>query len=445
MRKLLLLLAILFLGSIQANAQGQCQAYFQSTGCPTVTFFDASFVDSLSGDQVVSWNWDFGDGNTSTSASPLNTYGANGTYLACLTITTSQGCTSTYCDTIDISCIGQQGCQAGFQYSFDSICPSVMFSDASTASAGVVGWSWDFGDGNTSTSANPTHTYTANGGYIVCLTVYAADSCMSTYCDTLLINCIGQSGCQAAFQHTFDSICPSVMFYDGSTAGAGVVEWYWDFGDGNTSNAANPTHTYTANGTYTACLTIVAADSCVSTICNTVTINCIGQQGCQAAFQYTSDSICPTYMFFDGSSATAGVIGWSWDFGDGNTSTVANPTNTFATNGTYVVCLTMYSADSCTNTYCETVIVDCILGLEENAFENMYVSPNPAQNSIQLNLEQAHGIEYNIIGLSGAVYSSGSRPATDIHSFDISTLSNGMYLLNVNIDGKREVIRFIKE
>ncbi len=428
--------------------QGNCQAAFQYTFdsiCPTVMFSDYSTASA----GVVEWYWDFGDGNTSTSMNPYHTYSSNGTYLVCLTTVAADSCYSTYCDTLNINCLGQQGnCQAAFQYTFDSICPTVMFSDYSTASAGVVEWYWDFGDGNTSTSMNPYHTYSSNGTYLVCLTIVAADSCYSTYCDTLNINCLGQQGnCQSAFQFLSDSLgCGNYQFYDYSSASAGIVQWYWDFGDGTTSAQANPYHVFANNGTYVICLTVVGADSCVNTSCQTIVVNCGGQQGCQASFQSIIDSIgCPSMDFYDGSTASAGIVEWYWDFGDGSTSNATNPSHTFSTNGLHSVCLTIVGADSCTSTYCETVIVDCILTLEENVLENSVVYPNPANNLLNLRLDQSRAIDYRIVGLNGSVYLMGSKQAMSEHSFDIRTLSQGMYLLEVYSEGSREIIRFTKE
>ena len=99
---------------------------------------------------LTSWDWDFGDGNTSTSQNPFNVYMANGTYMVCLTISTSDSCSSTYCDTVVITCNGgSPTCNAAFQYVG---CPTVSFTDYSTSSPGsITSWYWDFGDGNTDT------------------------------------------------------------------------------------------------------------------------------------------------------------------------------------------------------------------------------------------------------------------------------------------------------
>lgn len=344
----------------------------------------------------------------------------------------------------------QGNCQADYQLD-DSNCPSVSFTDNSVAdsTSQIVFWSWDFGDGNTSLSSNPTHTYASQGWFLICLTIETSNSCMSTICDTVVIDCSSQSECEADFYFSSDSTgnCETINFFDLSTSNTSINEWAWDFGDGNTSTLENPTHTYANDGSYTVCVTITATDSCVDTYCETVEIDCNGQQGCNADFFTIADSTvgCPSFGFYDLSTSSTSINEWSWDFGDGNTSTSQSPSNTYAANGTYVICLSITAADSCVTTYCETIVIDCIAGLNSNYLNNLTVSPNPAQNVIQLNLPQANSIEFQIIGLNGAVCLQGARSAASTHAFIISDLDAGMYLMQLNIDGATQVIRFIKE
>ena len=345
--------------NVSCIAPPSCNADFQYTlgACPTVSHFDAS---TASPGSVASWSWDFGDGTTSNSQNPSHTYGANGSYVTCLTITTTDSCSSTHCDTVVVSCITPPGCDAFFQYT-SANCPSISFFDASTSSPGsVINWFWDFGDGSTSSMQNPSHTYSANGTYLTCLTVFTSDSCTSTYCDTINISCITPVTCDANFQYTL-GLCPTIGFFDASTSSPGsVASWSWSFGDGSTSNSQNPSHTYGANGSYVTCLTITTTDSCTSTHCDTVVVSCIAPPGCDAFFQYTSAN-CPSISFFDASTSSPGsVINWFWDFGDGSTSSMQNPSHTYSANGTYLTCLTVFTSDSCTSTYCDTVVVPCI-------------------------------------------------------------------------------------
>ena len=258
------------------------------------------------------------------------------------------------------------------------------------------------------------------------------------------------SSCQAAFQFS-NGACPEIMFFDGSYTDSTdqIISWNWNFGDQNSSNSASPTNVYQANDQYEVCLTIVTANQCTSTFCQTVVVDCIGGGGagpCEAMFQYTMAS-CPEVMFYDGSSAdsTDQVISWEWDFGDQNTASTSDASNVYQANGQYLVCLTIVTANQCTSTYCDSVWIDCIIGLNEIQNSNFVLSPNPAVNDISLNFDNANSLEYKIIGMNGSIYDSGNNDSAIKHTFNVSHLESGIYLLEINIEGMKTVTRFIKK
>ncbi len=136
---------------------------------------------------------------------------------------------------------------------------------------------WAFGDGNTSTTVNPNHTFTANGVYIVVLTVNDSTiggSCIDYYIDTIIVTgVLSPPQCVAGF----------VMYPDTATGNVTVVNssigtnltYFWDFGDGNTSTQAYPTHVYATSGPFYLCLFI--SDSTAG--CNDVYCDSIGVNG----------------------------------------------------------------------------------------------------------------------------------------------------------------------
>ncbi|HEX2899871.1 MAG TPA: PKD domain-containing protein, partial [Bacteroidia bacterium] len=217
---------------------------------------------------------------------------------------------------------------------------TVTFTDNSLN--GPTAWSWNFGDGNTSTLQNPTHTYANPGSYSICLT--ATNSCgFNVSCQTILV-------CQApvaAFSQTGNLL--QVAFTDASTGSP--TSWAWDFGDGGTSTLQNPSHSYAAPGTYNVCLTSTNACS-TSTSCHAVTVVCPAPTG-----TFTSIVLGFTANFTIQSSA-AGTPAYSWTFGDGGTSTLFNPSHTYALGGIYNVCLTI-TTECGSVTYCDNVTVAC--------------------------------------------------------------------------------------
>lgn len=351
------------LSGAQAFGQGSCNSMWAAnpTNCPNFTFFD--FSVGSNGAPIVSWGWDFGDGNSSTLQNPSNTYAANGNYFVCLTIVDSTGCTDTRCDTVAVTCIGGSSCSANFTFTMGS-CPTIGFTDLSSATPGqVTMWNWNFGDGNSSSSQNPTHTYSSNGSYQVCLGITTSDTCISTFCDTVHVTCVGGGpSCNSSYTTNVTN-CPDIIFMSNSTSSPGTINsYYWTFGDGGTDTASAVQHLYSNNGTYTVCLTITTTDTCQHTWCDTLVINCIGTP-CTASMSMDSSN-CPMIGFSgSGNSQTSSpTAGWAWDFGDGSTSSMQNPTHTYGANGSYAVCLIVTFQDLCSAQVCDTLDINCITG-----------------------------------------------------------------------------------
>ncbi len=137
-----------------------------------------------------------------------------------------------------------------------------------------------------------------------------------------------------------------------------VTGHLWDFGDATTSTLAAPSHTYAAAGTYTVCLT--ESSPCgTSQVCTTITV-CTTPT---AAFMETSNALNVNFM-----DMTSGTVNtWMWDFGDATTSTLQNPSHTYATGGTYNVCLMISNNCGDMDTICQSVSV---CGLNTASFMN---------------------------------------------------------------------------
>jgi len=201
---------------------------------------------------------------------------------------------------------------------------------------------WDFGDGFTSADTNAFHLFALPGIYVVCLTA-TNEFGSSTFCDTLVTYYAPSS----AFIYSGD---PLVTFTDLSSNFP--TEWYWDFGDDDTSTLQNPTHLYLANGDYTVCQSCSNPGG-TNYSCQVVTISSYALT--EPAFSYTGD---PDVFFTD--LSTLSPTSWFWDFGDGATSTEQNPEHVFTSAGVYTVCLTATNAGG-SATHCEDVVIGTTL------------------------------------------------------------------------------------
>ncbi len=161
-----------------------CHAAFTYYGDSLNSGNTLHFIDESTGN-IVSWNWNFGDGNTSFEQNPVHTYAASGYYMVTLTVgSPNQACFDVTSDTVTIGSGG--GCQAYFSYATApaSGYSTVSFTDLSTGNP--TSWLWSFGDGTSGTMQNPIHNYTSPGSYNVCLTI-AGNNCTSTFCQIVVI------------------------------------------------------------------------------------------------------------------------------------------------------------------------------------------------------------------------------------------------------------------
>jgi len=252
-------------------------------------------VDDIStgGGTITAWNWSFGDGNTSTLQNPVHEYEACGWYEVCLTVTvttaTGATCTDTYCVEVYI---GGSPCMLDPNFLVLYSIPSsntLSFVDASTSTHPITSWYWDFGDGNTSTVANPSHTYMAPGIYVVCLTITTINECGETceavYCNEVVIEF---PPCIATPDFSYVVAGNTVTFTDLSSGNGTIINWYWDFGDGNSATVPNPVHTYTLSGPYVVCLVIVVDtgfEVCEAVICYDIFVE---EQDCKYKIRDTA-------------------------------------------------------------------------------------------------------------------------------------------------------------
>ena len=314
------------------------------TGCfpLPVNFTDLSTAGS---GNIGSWLWNFGDGNTSTQQNPTHTYTASGNYTILLVVTNSTGCSKSFTKSNYISI--SNGVQAVFTNSAPSSCSApqtINFQNQSTGT-GTISYQWLFGDGGTSTLVNPQHTYTSAGNYTVKLIVTNSTGCTdtATHVNTIIIGSVNAD-------FTFPSnICVGNSFAFLNTSSPAPLSAAWNFGDATTSTLLNPIKTYLAPGTYTVTLTSDFG-GCQATQTKTITV----LPKPITAFSASPTSSCTTPLNVNFSNASSGSVTNQWDFGDGSSSIVVNPSHTYSTPGNYTVTLISTNLNGCTDTLVKT-------------------------------------------------------------------------------------------
>ncbi|MEW6072794.1 MAG: PKD domain-containing protein [Planctomycetota bacterium] len=281
------------------------------------------------------WSWSFGDGGTSAAADPTYVYAAPGTFTVSLTVTGPGGsATLTREDLIVVDAPPPAADFAGSPTQGEAPL-AVLFTDLTAG--WVAGWSWTFGDGGTSAAQHPLHTYELPGTYTVSLTAIGfGGSDMETKVDCVVASLPPPPTAEFAGLPTAGDAPLAVSFTDLSTSHVGA--WSWEFGDGGTSAAQHPVHTYALPGTYTVRLEATGlggtdaetkADYIVATLPPPPVPDFSGSP--------TSGDAPLAVSFTD--LTTGHVSSWSWSFGDGGTSAAQHPTHTYSTPGSYTVTL----------------------------------------------------------------------------------------------------------
>ncbi|MBS1643737.1 MAG: PKD domain-containing protein [Bacteroidetes bacterium] len=280
MRKILLG-AIMLLGSFAAGAQ--CYGSFTATANPTgnnllnVDFTNTSAYSlPFTGQKNVVYGY-YGDGgtfnNTSGTTIPSHIYAAPGVYTVSIVIISKDSVTNTIVckdsvsiqDTVAYTPCGSQIFMTGFG-------ATKTFSSFIPAGSSGVSYAWTFGDGGTSTSANPSHTYATAGPYLVTLTT-TKGGCSYTNTKYIYVSIPPPAlNCGTLFANYTSSVSGNVASFTNTSSTIASSQYYavanWDYGDGASATGVNtPPHTYTAPGVYLVKLKMQWRDSFNTTSC----------------------------------------------------------------------------------------------------------------------------------------------------------------------------------
>lgn len=261
-----------------------------------------------------------------------------------VTVTDGQGCSTTENVVITQSDVPV----AAFQVVDACAGTPNEFYDASSVTNGTIdNWDWDFGDGGTSTTQNPTHSYTLPGTYDVTLTV-GSGSCTDQI--TLQANVFENP----VADFTTANVCEGepATFTDNSTPST-IAQWAYDFDGQGNAITANATFTFAAAGTYNVTLGVITSDFCADTHTETITVYPTPQPA------FTATTVCEGSPTVFQNQTTGSLAGSAWDFGDGTgTSTAAAPSYTYAAAGSYTVTLGVVTGNGCIGAVIQNVTVN---------------------------------------------------------------------------------------
>ena len=273
-------------------------------------FTDASSVTDP-GASIISWDWDFGDGTTAHGQNPTHLFSASGDYLVELLVTDDNSCQERITQTVRVND------RPAADFSFDLVCEGEItsFNDLSTTAVGtILSWQWDFGDpssggSNTSNLQNPQHFYSNAGTYQVKLIVEAFGF------DTITQDVTVYALPQTDFSWSTPCLNEVIQLTDQTLPGDGMLmNWDWDISDGFTSAQQNPQHTFPAIGNYDIKLLTTDEHGCQDSLTQLINIKLPPTSD----FTYALNCLnSPTEFTNTSDQGSAPLIGYAWDFGDG--------------------------------------------------------------------------------------------------------------------------------
>ncbi len=333
--------------------------------------------------------WSFGDGTTASGSTVDHMFANPGTYEVCMNIT-GGGFTCDNCVIVTVpgdTTVTPSDCSADF-YASTSALVGFYIPTGNTNANDT--YSWNFGDGATSTEIYPYHQYEVSGTYNVCLTV-TSENCFQNTCQEVYIpesNVIpNDTSCYAGFVISQEN--PFAVSVVNTTSGNDLT-FNWTISSGLftiSATGAYPTMTIESTGSYVLCLTVTNANGCTSTYCDSVIVGDDGLIG--------------------GRLSAAGFV-----------INVESPAT-----------ITGYS----------------VTGMEEAANLAFQVYPNPFNETISISVDADDNTRFEIVSIDGKLIQSG-RINNQLNTISTSELGAGIYMLNViDNNGRKFVQKIVKQ
>ncbi|MBC8344005.1 MAG: PKD domain-containing protein, partial [Bacteroidetes bacterium] len=330
------------------NDSTQCfnENYFEFTNSTTINWGN------------VTYNWYFGDGDTSSSLNTSHIYTSDDTFYVKLLATSETGAKDSAIRVVivypspqpDYSINDSQQCLNENEFTFNNL---------SSINSGNQAFSWDFGDATFSNFSNPVKTYLVEDTFTVTLIVTSDLSCRDTIEKTVYVF----PSPIAAYSINDSQQCLNenlFNFTNATTITSGNLMYQWYYGDGDSSGSEHPSHIYTSDDTFKVNLIASSLLGCFDTIQKTTYIfpSPISSFTINDSIQCFNGN---QFVFNNNSSINSGSQSYQWSFGDGSSSSLTDPSHTYSLDDTFSVKLISTSNLNCVDT----------------AFKTTYVLPNP--------------------------------------------------------------------
>ncbi|MBV1911138.1 MAG: PKD domain-containing protein [Kangiellaceae bacterium] len=425
--------------TIDLNSNRVPSASFTATPNPadineSVSFDSSNSNDPDSGDSL-SYSWQFGDGTSSQETNPVHAYASANTFQVSLTVTDNSGASSNpFTANIEVEDsssniipvarinVSPNPVTQGTAINFDG-------TDSSDADNGdTLTYVWLFGDGAASTEQNPSHIYSEVGTYVVSLTVTDNHGAASVAAEVeiTVLSSGNNNPPTARFTISSDTVAVNVaVTFDSSSSSdpeGDVLSYSWQFGDGNTSTAANPSHQYSSEGTYS--VSLIVSDTLGAQSPSTqqsIVVSAVSNAAPVASFTASpnpaSVGVDVNFDSTNSSDPDGDPLTYSWDFGDGNTSVSANPIHQYSSVGNFSVSL-IVTDDSNASSSAETQTIQIQANAAPTADFSATPNPTTVGATVQFDSGNSSDPEGDVLSFSWDFGDGSSSQSTDpTHSF----------------------------
>ena len=285
---------------------------------------------------IVSYQWNFGDGNTGSGTTVSHTYTHYGAYSVRMIVTDNDGLVDTVATTATIPAQPPTAGVDGPYSSHEGSSVSMSAASSSDPDGTLVSYEWDFGDGSTGSGSSVSHSYAHAGSYTVKVTVTDNDALANTATTTAVIAPTPPVGVVNGPYSSNEGSSVSMSGAGSSDANGSIVSYEWSFGDGSTGSGSSVSHTYATYGSYNVTLTVTDNDGWTDAVSTTTTVANVSP----VVLPFSGATILPGESYSaNGSFTDPGAETWSGtvNYGDGSgTQSLALLNKTFSLSHTYM-------------------------------------------------------------------------------------------------------------
>lgn len=429
MKRFFTLLLILLVTARVASAQ--CNAGFTFTANQSTV----SFTGSANNPGLFHY-WYFGDGQNGFGQNTSHSYNSPGTYNVIHTVYDSlNACRDSLVQAVTVNFTAV--CQASFLLSYDSANYNYgiyCYSNSTYSGTGIQTYIWTVN--GTVQGGNDSVLYfnASPGSNNICLSIVTTAGCTSSYCDTITMP--ASCNFNPSFSYTASPGNSRTISFTPSPDQASL-KYFWNFGDGYTSTARRPVHTYNLPASYPVKLTVLdSAANCLDTVRQLVNVVAGPGDSCTASFSYSLNNYGLANFTASGNQA---ITSQSWliynlSRGDSVIIIASNPSHQFVDTGSYMVCVTLTTNTGCIRTYCDVVFVQTVSGRYAETIPSF---PNPVRSgdiNMSMNLGAAGLVELKVFDVSGNIVWRGQQQGqmgTNIIKIPADSLKRGQYFVEV--------------